>query len=597
MSRISPLFEVCRFADAIVYRRPVEACAWLNARSVFSSSTMPASCASITAGCSKRAGYEVDEALNGLEALEKLLADPAGHADRRREHAADGRDHLPRRVAPASPAAVRRFRRSSSARKSGPQDIAAARAAGANFYLVKPLSPETFGAVCRACSAGCPHERVSRAIPDGSARARGAGDRAISWRSRAAPSTARALDGAFRAFHTLKGGAGIVDFAAMSRAMHAAEDVLSAVRAGDRPVTPALIGDCLACLDQVVQWLDAIEDNGDLPPDARCGRGPHRRALRWRRRRLQATAPSACPPRTSRHTRLGGARDFERAAFAFGHRAAKGPKAGWFGGQALRQCAAPHGRADAAQHRAGSCGKPKEWRRDAFDARRSRSMRADISNGNSADANAPAAPRADPLSRTLRVEVRAGERARESHGRADGREERHRPHRQAGARAATTRSRPRSADEHARLDRLVGEAAARSPRPCVSCRCVRYSSDFRGWCARCRRRLGKTVRLVDEGDETEADKAIVEMLFEPLLHVVRNAMDHGIESAPERVAAGKPAVGTSICGHAARASMSSSRSRMTAAGSTRQDPGRGRRAWPCCRRQAVVHERRGSDRT
>lgn len=55
------------------------------------------------------------------------------------------------------------------------------------------------------------------------------------------------------------------------------------------------------------------------------------------------------------------------------------------------------------------------------------------------------------------------------------------------------------------------------------------------------RRLGKPTELVIEGDAIEADKAIVDELFEPLLHLVRNAMDHGIEDAAGRVAAGKPA--------------------------------------------------------
>ena len=82
------------------------------------------------------------------------------------------------------------------------------------------------------------------------------------------PGDRASLDGSFRAFHTLKGGASIVDFAAMGRAMHAAEDVLSMVRQGDRPVTASLIGDCLACLDQVVQWLDSIEESGELPSGA-----------------------------------------------------------------------------------------------------------------------------------------------------------------------------------------------------------------------------------------------------------------------------------------------------------------------------------------
>jgi len=56
--------------------------------------------------------------------------------------------------------------------------------------------------------------------------------------------------------------------------------------------------------------------------------------------------------------------------------------------------------------------------------------------------------------------------------------------------------------------------------------------------------LGKPARLVVEGGETEADKAVVEMLFEPLLHVIRNALDHGVESGSTRAARHKPAIAT-----------------------------------------------------
>jgi two-component system chemotaxis sensor kinase CheA len=55
------------------------------------------------------------------------------------------------------------------------------------------------------------------------------------------------------------------------------------------------------------------------------------------------------------------------------------------------------------------------------------------------------------------------------------------------------------------------------------------------------RRLGKEVRLVLEGEDVEADKGVVEALFEPLLHLVRNSLDHGVETPEERRAAGKPA--------------------------------------------------------
>jgi len=60
---------------------------------------------------------------------------------------------------------------------------------------------------------------------------------------------------------------------------------------------------------------------------------------------------------------------------------------------------------------------------------------------------------------------------------------------------------------------------------------------------RLRRDLGKDVRLEIRGADTELDKLIVEELVDPLMHVVRNAFDHAIESAEEREAAGKDAQG------------------------------------------------------
>ncbi len=54
---------------------------------------------------------------------------------------------------------------------------------------------------------------------------------------------------------------------------------------------------------------------------------------------------------------------------------------------------------------------------------------------------------------------------------------------------------------------------------------------------------GKEVRLELDGRETELDKTILEAIKDPLMHAVRNAVDHGIETAEERAAAGKPAEG------------------------------------------------------
>jgi two-component system chemotaxis sensor kinase CheA len=58
------------------------------------------------------------------------------------------------------------------------------------------------------------------------------------------------------------------------------------------------------------------------------------------------------------------------------------------------------------------------------------------------------------------------------------------------------------------------------------------------------RDLGKDIALVIDGEETELDKTVVEKIGDPLMHLVRNSMDHGIESAEIRQQRGKPAQGT-----------------------------------------------------
>lgn len=54
---------------------------------------------------------------------------------------------------------------------------------------------------------------------------------------------------------------------------------------------------------------------------------------------------------------------------------------------------------------------------------------------------------------------------------------------------------------------------------------------------------GKSAQLRTEGEGTEVDKTVIERLAEPLTHILRNAVDHGLETAARRVAAGKPSMG------------------------------------------------------
>ncbi|EHJ47302.1 CheA signal transduction histidine kinase [Solidesulfovibrio carbinoliphilus subsp. oakridgensis] len=57
------------------------------------------------------------------------------------------------------------------------------------------------------------------------------------------------------------------------------------------------------------------------------------------------------------------------------------------------------------------------------------------------------------------------------------------------------------------------------------------------------RKSGKEVSLITDGEETELDKSVVEVIGDPLVHLIRNSVDHGIETEAERVAVGKPPVG------------------------------------------------------
>jgi two-component system chemotaxis sensor kinase CheA len=60
------------------------------------------------------------------------------------------------------------------------------------------------------------------------------------------------------------------------------------------------------------------------------------------------------------------------------------------------------------------------------------------------------------------------------------------------------------------------------------------------------RQQGKQVELVLQGEETRVDKAVIDELGEPLVHLIRNAVDHGIEAPAARAARGKPATGTIV---------------------------------------------------
>lgn len=107
------------------------------------------------------------------------------------------------------------------------------------------------------------------------------------------------VDSIFRAFHTLKGSAGVVELPAMSMVLHAAEDLLDSIRHGTLEAGAEIVDAALACLDQVSRWIDNFEAAGSLPTQA----GEDSRAMAQRLRSFlprsgdQPASSSSDPPK------------------------------------------------------------------------------------------------------------------------------------------------------------------------------------------------------------------------------------------------------------------------------------------------------------
>lgn len=379
-------------------------------------------------------------------------------------------------------------------------------------------------------------ELVEQAVADLLALEREPGDRA-------------SLDGSFRAFHTLKGGAGIVDFAAMGRAMHAAEDVLSMVRRGDRAVTAALIGDCLACLDQVVQWLDSIEESGELPSgaDAAAGRLAVRFAAGEAAIEVAKTEAPAVGGETPASATASAILREQIALLAIRGEGLEGriASAGRVAANVFRHL----GRPDVAERIADAVTESLAGPEPESIARAIESAMESLNAAPAPDPIEPVANRPDPLSRSLRVDAERVDALVSLTGELTVAKNAFRHI----AMLAQEGDNPLSASigsEYGKLDRLINGLQ----RAVLELRILPLRRVFQRFSRLVREMsetLARPVRLVIEGEETQADKAIVEMLFEPLLHVVRNAMDHGVEPSAERAAVGKSAIAT-ICLRARR---------------------------------------------
>jgi two-component system chemotaxis sensor kinase CheA len=310
------------------------------------------------------------------------------------------------------------------------------------------------------------------------------------------PNDRARLDSAFRAFHTLKGAAGIVDFAAMQHLTHAAEDRLAGLRAGTSAVSRALTDDCLACLDQITAWLEVMEETGGPPEDAAAAAD----ALAARLGAAPETKPAGPPA---------------EALAILGEQ---------FALIDLPPDAAMPGRLGSAARVIGNVLQHLGLSQDTDIAALLAPLRAAVPTPTAPAPEPPARPAREQNAERIDTIVKlAGELnvLKNALGHAI---------------QSDSAQLPRL---HMQLQRLVSELLTQS----LGARVLPLRHVFQRFPRLVREiaaGLGKPVRLVTAGDATEADRAVVEQLFEPILHVLRNAVDHGIEPPERRRALTKP---------------------------------------------------------
>lgn len=361
-----------------------------------------------------------------------------------------------------------------------------------------------------------------------------------------APGDQALLDRCFRAVHTLKGSAGLFDLPPMSRLLHAAEDQLGVLRQGqgrDPGADAALLAVLVEVVDQVDHWLDDLERGGALPIDADDRGGRLITALAGDSAG-EAPIASAGPiairyaPRANAYFAGDDPIAIIKAvpglmALTLSPREPVGELAAYdpFACNLVIEAVstAPRAEVEAALR----------WVKD----------QVTLSAIEATVAPAEAAPNeaeGEGQARTVRVEAAridhladlTGELVIAKSGLSDlvGQIEQ-----LTGGHAVAQALRL----QQARLDRLVGDLhgtvgkVRMTPLAPLFGRFHRLSREIA-------RGLDKTVAFTVEGGEIEVDKAVVDGLFEPLLHVVRNALDHGLERAQIRREAGKPETGALV---------------------------------------------------
>ncbi|KFC66015.1 chemotaxis protein CheA [Massilia sp. LC238] len=360
------------------------------------------------------------------------------------------------------------------------------------------------------------------------------------------PDNKETLNAVFRSFHTIKGGAGFMGLPALVAACHLTENLFDALRTGAAPVTPLAIEAALEASGFVADQLNDL--NNGTPPEG-LAQMPEtlERILKDAIEGKGATsAPAAAPaPVAAPAPAVAAPVAAAPAAVPAPVPAAAGEDGlDWVGmynavvpaGSAIAAGSAPAAvpaaaaPVAAAAPEAAPAAKQGGW--DGVDRRQ---------NDKVADARAAAAPAKDESIRIDAVKLDAllevaGESVQAAN-QAAVLLERLQQFKFEGPAAALMATLTETLERASRYSAELQRATLATRMQPVG----RLFQKFPRLVRELAKDLGKDVELTIEGAETEVDRVVVDSLYDPLVHMLRNALDHGVESPEERVAAGKPA--------------------------------------------------------
>jgi len=347
------------------------------------------------------------------------------------------------------------------------------------------------------------------------------------------PTNKETLNAVFRSFHTIKGGAGFMGLPALVAACHLTENLFDALRTGAAPVTPLSIEAALQASGFVADQLNDL-NNGATPEQLAPMPQDLERiltdAIEGKAEAAPAPVAVAAPaaPVAAAPVAAAAVSDdgldwpaMYNAVVPAGFAIPTGPAVA-VADAAPAAAVAPAEAAPAAASPAAKAG----W--DGVDRR----------NDAKAAASAPAKDesiRIDAVKLDALLEV-AGESVQAANQAAVLLE-----------RLAQFKFEGQAATLMATLTETLERASrysAELQRATLATRMQpvgRLFQKFPRLVRELAKDLGKDVELTIEGAETEVDRVVVDSLYDPLVHMLRNALDHGVESPQERVAAGKPA--------------------------------------------------------